>query len=266
MKNVREETLGGAILRIVETKDGLAGVVIKDGSMSVPILGDDPDVIWAALEQQLDQSSGNYVGMDGAIARFLQVFPGGFRDPDYLSKERTYKVVAAEFLQAELPLEAALNADTGACIIAAKAFGKTNLLSLFEQSRVREVLKGPAGPAFVRAAARLARGDLNALEKMADTLKANGAATWPIMTYLPYLWSPSEHLFLKPTVTVEFAERVGHRFARDYGSDDRAAVYQSLLSLRDETNAALADLQPADGIDVQSFIWVVGAYEDGGKD
>ena len=36
------------------------------------------------------------------------------------------------------------------------------------------------------------------------------------MTYLPFLWYPEEHIFLKPTTTKDFAQRVGHRFAYDY--------------------------------------------------
>ena len=262
MKTIRTDIVGGAVRRIVETKDGLAGVVIKDDTMSTPIRGDNPEAIWAALEQQLDRSGRNYIGMDGAIARFLRVFPQGYEDPAYLAKERDYKVVASEFLRRELPVEAALDADATACAAAARAFGKTNLLSPFEQSRVREVLKGPAGPAFVRAAARLAVGDLAALDGMAEALKPSGAATWPVMTYLPLLWSPETHVFLKPTVTLAFAERVGHRFPRDYAGENRAVVYRGLLDLRTETLGGLASLTPRDGIDLQGFIWVVGAYDD----
>jgi len=39
-------------------------------------------------------------------------------------------------------------------------------------------------------------------------------------------------------------------------------VYQALLDLADETGKEVADLHPADRIDIQSFIWVVGSYTD----
>jgi hypothetical protein len=39
-------------------------------------------------------------------------------------------------------------------------------------------------------------------------------------------------------------------------------VYDSLLDLARRTATELADLQPRDRIDVQSFIWVVGAYDE----
>jgi hypothetical protein len=35
-------------------------------------------------------------------------------------------------------------------------------------------------------------------------------------TYLPFLWRPEAHMFLKPEITTEFAARVGHRLADDY--------------------------------------------------
>ena len=40
------------------------------------------------------------------------------------------------------------------------------------------------------------------------------------------------------------------------------AMYDSLLELAKRTERAIADLHPHDRIDVQSFIWVVGAYTE----
>jgi hypothetical protein len=83
-----------------------------------------------------------------------------------------------------------------------------------------------------------------------------------VLTYLPFLWRPDVHMFLKPTITQEFAARVGHGFARDYAPDLDIAVYDSLLDLVARTRAELAPLAPQDGIDVQGFMWVVGAYDE----
>ena len=85
-----------------------------------------------------------------------------------------------------------------------------------------------------------------------------------MLTYLPSLWRPEEHIFLKPMATLDFAQRVGHRFQYDYRADATPDVYESLLDLFAQTRAALVSLPDAeqmDGIDVQSFIWVVGAYD-----
>jgi hypothetical protein len=59
---------------------------------------------------------------------------------------------------------------------------------------------------------------------------------------------------------------VGHRFSEDYRSELALDVYDSLLDLvakRAAELAELADLNPRDTIDVQSFIWVVRDYRDG---
>jgi len=92
--------------------------------------------------------------------------------------------------------------------------------------------------------------------------KPYGTVSWAMVTYFPYLWKPTEHMFLKPTVTRDFAERIGHPFQYQYDAELNPAVYKSLLALTDDARAGLADLKPVDNIDVQSFIWVVGGYTD----
>ncbi|WP_425228997.1 hypothetical protein [Sphingomonas sp.] len=69
-------------------------------------------------------------------------------------------------------------------------------------------------------------------------------------------------MFLKPEVTRDYAQRIGHRFQFDYSPDPAADVYRSLLMLVADTKRALAELKPRDSTDVQSFIWTVGAYSE----
>jgi hypothetical protein len=94
-------------------------------------------------------------------------------------------------------------------------------------------------------------------------LKPHESAKWTVVTYLPFLWRPEQHMFLKPEATKDFAERVGHRFASVYEPGLDIAAYDSLLDLAVQTATELADLNPRDRIDVQSFIWVVGDYKEG---
>jgi hypothetical protein len=51
---------------------------------------------------------------------------------------------------------------------------------------------------------------------MQQALKLHAIAKWIAVTYLPLLWRPDAHMFLKPKVTTDFASRVGHRLANDY--------------------------------------------------
>lgn len=143
------------------------------------------------------------------------------------------------------------------------AFRDTNLLSPFEKVRVQDLLRGPSADGFISAAARFACGEGRpALAEMAYLAKPYDCAKWTVVTYLPFLWRPDLHMFLKPQVTRDFAERVGHGFAHRYEPTLDMSVYESLLDLASQTEREIANLHPQDRIDVQSFIWVVGAYTE----
>ena len=126
------------------------------------------------------------------------------------------------------------------------------------------MLRGPPADPFIQAAARFTLGGgKQALVDMEHALKPYDSAKWTVATYLPFLWRPEAHMCLKPEVTKDFAARVGHRFASDYEPRLDIAVYDSLLDLVARTEAELAELEPRDRIDVQSFIWVIGGYKEG---
>ncbi len=101
-----------------------------------------------------------------------------------------------------------------------------------------------------------------ALSTLDELLKPHENAKWTVVTYLPYLWRPDHHMFLKPEVTKDFATRVGHFFASQYAAQLDIAVYRSLLDLTSKADDALNSLKPRDQIDIQSFIWIVGDYRE----
>lgn len=201
--------------------------------------------------------------MDGAVRRFLHFFhQGGFSDPAF-GNERTYKLTVRDALVANLSLRGAATAAPADAITAKRAFAGTNLLSPYEKMTVKATLDSASGPDFVRAAARFAGGDVPCgIAGMLTALQPHGRSSWPILTYLPYLWRSEEHMFLKPTVTVDYAQRIGHRFQFDYAAEPDPAVYASLLDLVATTRRMIGPMGALDNIDVQSFIWIVGAYTD----
>ena len=87
-------------------------------------------------------------------------------------------------------------------------------------------------------------------------------AKWTVATYLPFLWRPEVHMYPKPEATKDFAARVGHPLSSVYEAQLNLDVYASLLDLAERTSNRLSDFRPHDRIDIQSFIWVVGAYSD----
>ena len=257
-KTIRTGKLGKLELRVV-LKDGIFHGLAGGKPLVQCANADDA---WNNLIEEAGKTNSNYFGFDGALARFLHWFPAGFQSSAFLADERKYKIDAKVKLDATAPLE---NAATGSGFgEAVWSVYQTNLLSPFEKMRVRDLLRSSAADEFIRAAARFALGEGKpALLEMERASKLHSCAKWTVVSYLPFLWRPGDHMFLKPEATTEFASRVGHRFAQEYQPGLNFAVYESLLDLASRTEKKLADLMPRDRIDVQSLIWVVGDYKEG---
>ena len=96
----------------------------------------------------------------------------------------------------------------------------------------------------------------------ADCLGEIGSAKWTVLTYFLFIAFPSEHMFLKPVVTQRAAEVCG--FELNYRSELNWLTYSKLLEFSQYLFKALAELNPKDMIDVQSFIWCSAKIDDGG--
>lgn len=264
METVREEKLGNLTLRIVRAKVGYSGVVVSQTKGRLALFqGNDPAELWRRLEQEAARSDRDYVGFAGARARFLHFFPQGFATPLYVKEERDYKLAAKRKLDTTVPLAQAANGSGfGAAVM--KVYQTTNLLAPVEKAKLKDALLSRSGDSFARAAASFTLGGgRQALHEMDRIMRPLDCAKWTVVTYLPFLWRPEAHVFLKPTVTKDFAARVGHRFAHDYQPQLDYGVYESLLDLIRTTEDEIADLNPRDNIDIQSFVWVVGEYKEG---
>ncbi|MDK2767905.1 MAG: hypothetical protein KYX69_09320 [Sphingomonas sp.] len=268
MKTVREGSHGKAKLRLVQTDKEFVGLVIEGGKTSFQTRGRDADAVWSTLQAELSRGGVNWFGHAGARSRFLHWFAGGFQSSSYLKDERDYKLKAKARLDATTPVEAAATGSGhGEAVLA--AYRATSLRYPVEKTRLQKLLRGADADRFVQAAARFALSDglgveaKSALAAMERLLLPHDNAKWTVATYLPFLWRPDTHIFLKPEVTKDFASRVMHPLAQDYAAGLSLPVYASLLDMAGGIRAAFADLQPRDMIDIQSVIWVVGDYRDG---
>lgn len=263
MRTIREAKFGKSIVRLVESKSLFKAVVISGGMIAATLDGSDREEVWEKAVKQVGRSSPDFWGYDDARARFLANFPDGFSDPGYESSERAYKNVAATFINEYLPIEVARNASSAICELANKAFAKTNMVTPIEKTRVQALLRSDKGPAYLSAVADVALGDFGLAFSRLDTMmREHGQPSWPCATYLPFFWRQKTAMFLKPQITKDFADRVGHSFVRDYDARLNSNTYASLLDLAEECERELTSLSPKDRIDVQSFIWVVGDYPD----
>lgn len=205
--------------------------------------------------------------------KFLGFFPDGFRDPDYLDLERDYKWRAHQRWQQELSRRelARLLLAGDHRELAARAIrieGRTNLLFSFEKMALRDALRTDAGAELFARGLRdvlHGRGDLEArFERWIDCVarlprRQTRVLTWPVVTVFPFLAQPETHFFLKPTVTRAAARAYGASFP--YQPRPSWDVYAGVLRFADELRRDLADLQPRDHIDLQSFLWVLGSDE-----
>lgn len=201
------------------------------------------------------------------------MFPGGFRDEDYLDLERNYKCNANLRWQDGLSepafrrmLDQRKFAEIAA--LATSIESRTNLLFSFEKMALRDAVRSPAGAmAFATALFDLLHGDETLDIRFSSWIAAvatlprrqTRVLTWPVVTVFGFIAQPKTHFFFKPTVTREAARRYGADLA--YASRPSWPVYRDLLGFVRKVRADISDMRPRDMIDMQSFLWVQGSDE-----
>jgi hypothetical protein len=205
--------------------------------------------------------------------KFLRFFPKGFRDEKYWAWERGYKWAAHERWDELLPkkefqdlLGHKLYAEVGSRAI--RSLSGTNLIFSFENMALRDALKTKEGAqTFAIGLYDLLYGK-GAIQERFDAWcdavaslpkKQSRVLTHPIATVFGFVAQPEKHIFLKPNVTKRAALEYGFDF--QYTSRPSWHVYGGLLDFAAGIRNDLADLEPQDMIDIQSFIWVIGSDE-----
>lgn len=246
-----------------DPEGGYSGVVVTGGKRGEILHDEDEARLLVRLKNEAGKLHPHYVGMQGAIDRFLEFMPGGFDGVRSEEMEGEYKRKAHKGLLDAITPEAALEATDEDALRVRKASCWINILSPYEAMHLKDGLESSDGAAFLRGAAKFALGDTNAgAAEMEKAISRHGRLSWPTATYFPYLWQPNRHMFLKPVATCDFAERIGHPFQHEYEASVSRGVYESVLDLAAETLKALEPHGARDFMDVQSFIWVVGAYQE----
>ena len=205
--------------------------------------------------------------------KFLHFFPKGFHDSKYQAWERNYKE-QAHLQWNEVLNQAALQTllDKRHFIeIAAQAVrieSRTNLLFSFEKMALRDAVKSPMGArAFAVGLYQWLYGqstDEQRFDQWCQTVaslprRQTPVLTWPLITIFGFIAHPERDIFLKPTVTRRAAKEYGYDFM--YESKPNWKTYADLIAFAQTVRGDLADLKPADFIDIQSFLWVQGSDE-----
>jgi hypothetical protein len=208
--------------------------------------------------------------------KFLQFYPGGFQDPDYIELERSYKWKAHERWRSALDrtkFKSQLREKRFREIAttAVSIESRTNLLFSFEKMAIRDAIKPLAGArTFAIGLYDYLYGpgnDEHRFERWCDAVaslprRQTRVLTWPVITVFPFIARPDRYIFLKPNVT----KKAAHQYEVDfeYASRPNWGTYASLLAFAERIRRDMRSLKPRDMIDLQGFIWVLGSdeYED----
>jgi hypothetical protein len=219
-------------------------------------------------------SSGiRYQSLPESIAYFLEQFPEGFYGERFERHERDYKVHAneqAKKLLSEPELRSLIEGEDYKEVArrALKVMNATNLIFPNEKMALKDGLEDEdATRAFAIALLNLLYGNADMEERLmgfARVLEELDAAKWTTLTYFPFIVHPTEFMFVKPTITQHAAELCG--FEINYRPQLNWLTYKQVLGLSKYLKAELAELNPRDMIDVQSFMWCIapGKYHSAG--
>lgn len=251
--------------------------LIDTALFPLPLASDQGDAYFARIQMPSAKGKSavrvkSRLSQAEAKQKFLARFPLGFRDPRYDTAERGYKLAAHQRWAAELDratMERMLAAGefTEIAQRAMQIEAGTNLLDVFAKAAMRNGVAA-APEAFARALFDYLYGEgepADRFEQFATMLDAmphpkTNTFKWPIQTIFPYLADPGRQMFMKPKVTQLAADRLN--FSLGYRTQPAWDVYARLLQFADALKTDLAELHPADYIDVQSFIWVSGQMEE----
>jgi 5-methylcytosine-specific restriction endonuclease McrBC GTP-binding regulatory subunit McrB len=206
-------------------------------------------------------------GLEREIAYFQQYFRD-FNDPKYLKEERNYKVEASQKAQQLLACqELADLIGRGQAEEVVKRirslFSKTNLCSKQENTVLSNIAVEHYED-FAKGVYELLYGREKWEQRLLSFAQifqeATGkAASWPHLTYLPFLVLPQEHIFLKPEAMQQAVDLLGFSWVYHYAPDPE--TYVQLCQLAQMLMKKLALFNPRDMIDIQSFLYVIARPE-----
>lgn len=205
--------------------------------------------------------------LPGNITAFLERFPRGFGDPDYLREERNDKMLASRACQEAFVQDAFArldDADLGPLIKRVKDLvNATNLIQgSFEKPKLLDAIANPEhSRRFLGELGTLLHGPGEAaerLESFSDYMHSLNLRKWTYGTYFLFLHDPASNLFVKPESIKKAADIAEQDIA--YDPAPTAHGYRRMLRFARWIAVHLnregrPELVPVDMIDVQSFIW-----------
>lgn len=231
----------------------------------IPVAGKEAEhTVLDNLRPIADGPGIRYMSLPRAVERFLELFPQGFHGKKYSGQERDYKIKAHQMAkeiisEAELKRLLAEGKYEEICRRTLRVANATNLIFPNEKMALKDGLGDPpARTEFASALYELLyspKSFRERFEKFARVLESIGANKWTTATYFPFIVHPDQYMFVKPTITQKAAELSA--FEINYRPELNWRTYESVLKFSDYLRVELAELEPKDMIDVQSFMWCI---------
>ena len=207
--------------------------------------------------------------------KFLQLFPNGFRDADYIELEREYKWETHLNWEETLPraqfrrlLRDKQFAEIAARAVRVEQRSRYSMIFSFEKMALRDAVSSARGARlFAEGLYDLLHGRAalsRRFERWTATVaelprKQTRVLTWPLVTVFGFIAQPDVHILLKPKVTR--AAALLYDFDLRYQSRPSWEAYRRFLQFAATIRRDLSDLRPRDMIDIQSFMWIQGSDE-----
>lgn len=207
--------------------------------------------------------------------RFLRFFPKAFRDQRYLDWEHSYKWKSHELwneLLSEGEFKKLMRSEQYLEIArrALRVEQKTvpPFLFSFEKMALRDALLTEYGARlFSEALYELLHGKDDLRSRFVQWIIAFGdlprkksrVASWPNLTFFPFIAQPTKHIILKPSAMKVAAAELS--FDLEYSSRPTFTTYENLLELAELVREGIADLKPRNYHDLQTFLYVIGSTE-----
>lgn len=210
-----------------------------------------------------------------AVARFLELFPGGFSDPRHAGvdggeRAPRWRRAQAAFADAfgDGRAERLLAAGDPAAILEATSRIERLVRPLQPRADRTSLADGPREPGAVRAvlaalleviAAAPGRARFEALAAAVAALVPGAApgARWPAVTLLPFVARPEAHMLLRPPFTRDALVRLGLDLA--YDPEPSWTTYEALLASTGRLLERLRPLGARDHFDVEAFLHAAAA-------
>ncbi len=152
----------------------------------------------------------NYKKLVQAEAQFLQMYPGGFADPELQEVGKKHRLDKMNAMARDVLAKKQFKQPHQLLDNLIKLVSRSSMVSLFEKPKFRDVMNSlpeDERDAFVQAYRKLIHGNQQkGLEEAVEILARYKLAKWSLLTIGLIYYRPDDEVFVKPTTAKKINE------------------------------------------------------------